>query len=86
LCLPPRPQTINRERPNMAENTFEDPVVRCVDCQRLIFHDEIQKFGLCPDCGTRKVRNVLTLRQGEYDALKAKGHDGFLAKFEGVPL
>lgn len=63
---------------------FTDPVVRCTDCQRIIYRNEIQTFGCCPDCGNKRVRNVLMLKQEERDALAAKGCDEFLALFEGV--
>jgi len=63
---------------------FTDPVVRCTDCQRIIYRQEVQTFGCCPDCGNKRVRNVLTLKQEEKDSLEAKGLHEFLALFKGV--
>ena len=49
--------------------SFNDPVVRCVDCQHLIFRKEIQDVGMCPKCGTKRVKNVLLLTQKEANML-----------------
>lgn len=65
-------------------DAFTDPVVRCTDCQRIIFRDEVQQFGCCPDCGNRRVRNVLTLNDEERAMLEQKGHHKFLELFEGA--
>jgi predicted RNA-binding Zn-ribbon protein involved in translation (DUF1610 family) len=67
------------------EEGFTDPCVRCTDCQRLIFRDEVQQFGCCPDCGNKRVRNVLTLKDDERQMLEQKGYNDFLKLFEGVP-
>ena len=63
---------------------FNDPCVRCTECQRLIFMPEIKEFGACPDCGCKRVRNVLTLNEKEQKLLIDKGFDDFLQLFEGV--
>lgn len=63
--------------------TFTDPVVRCVDCQRIIFRHEIQEFGMCPGCGTKRVKNVLLLTEEEMNELKDKCVSSeFLDEFE----
>jgi hypothetical protein len=64
--------------------SFTDPVVRCTECQRMIFREEIYKCGCCPDCGNRKVRNVLTMKQEEKNLLEDMGCHDFLKLFEGV--
>lgn len=66
---------------------FNDPVVRCVDCQRLIFRQEIRKFSMCPYCGTRRMKNVLVLNDKEMEELKTRGIDPeFIALFEPVTV
>ena len=62
--------------------SFTDPVVRCTECQRMIFMDEVHEQGCCPKCGNRRVRNVLVMEPEERDLLKEKGHHEFLALFE----
>jgi phage FluMu protein Com len=62
---------------------FNDPVVRCVECQKLIFKEAIQMRGKCPQCGCRKVRNVMNLTQSEHKLMIHKGVDPeFLILFE----
>ena len=65
--------------------TFTDPVVRCCDCQKLITREEIKKFGMCPGCGTKRVKNVTLLTEKEMEELKARGiSEDFFKLFEGV--
>jgi Zn finger protein HypA/HybF involved in hydrogenase expression len=67
------------------KESFTDPVVRCTDCQRLITRAEIRKYGLCPDCGNKRVRNVLVLSGKEVERLKEMDIDpAFLAEFTAV--
>jgi hypothetical protein len=64
---------------------FEDPVVRCDSCVRMIFRDELKKHGKCVRCGNRKVRNCDTFTQEEFDLMRERGVDPvFLALFEGL--
>lgn len=51
---------------------FNDPVVRCTECQRMITRQEIQEHGGCPGCGCRRVRNVLVLNDDEMARVKAE--------------
>jgi len=64
--------------------SFDDPVVRCTECQLMITREEIQTHGCCPDCGNRRMRNVLTMLPGERDRLREMGQEDFLALFEEV--
>lgn len=62
---------------------FNDPVVRCTDCQAIVTRDDIRKFGMCPKCGTRRMRNVVVLNAKEMQDLKNADVDpAFLAEFE----
>lgn len=68
---------------------FNDPVVRCDSCQKLIFRKDIQKYGLCSGCGNTRVRNVLVLTPDEMCQMKRWAGDGeidedFLKLFESV--
>jgi hypothetical protein len=65
------------------DEDFNDPVVRCCDCQALITRDAIRDAGSCLKCGARRFRNVLNMTGGEHEALAASGIDpDYLALFE----
>lgn len=67
------------------DGPFDDPVVRCCDCSKLVPKAQIKKHGMCLGCGNRRVRNVQTLSESEMAELKAKKVDPvFLALFEGI--
>lgn len=67
------------------DGQFDDPVVRCCDCKMVIHRNTVKTLGMCPSCGNRRVRNVLTLSEKEMEDLKEKGVDPeFLGLFEGV--
>ncbi|MHC1625550.1 MAG: hypothetical protein ACXQS2_06075 [Methermicoccaceae archaeon] len=73
---------------NKYENSkeFLDPVVRCTECQKLLFREWIKKEGKCRFCGNRRVRSVSALKGEEMAWLSSKGVDKeFLALFEEVP-
>lgn len=62
---------------------FDDPVVRCTECQRLVHREEVAEVGCCPGCGNRRMRNVLAMSGEEMSALSVRGIDpDFLALFE----
>jgi len=54
------------------DGPFNDPVVRCCDCQLLILRETIQKTSGCPECGCRRVRNVLNMSPKEGEWLRGK--------------
>ena len=72
---------------------FNDPILRCDDCQALINRNQLRKFGCCNKCGNRKLKNVQLIKQEEMWALRNHTYfkDGFevpgdfLELFEGVP-
>lgn len=65
--------------------SFTDPVVRCVDCASLITRQDVQKFGMCPNCGCKRVKNVLIMNDKEINELKEKNiSPEFIALFEPV--
>ena len=64
---------------------FEDPIIRCDSCQAIFLREKIHKFGCCPECGNRRVRNVLVMKPDEFRKVKEMGIDPeFLALFEEV--
>lgn len=66
---------------------FPDPVVRCDSCHVIVHRQHIHRVGCCPECGNRRFRNVLTLKEQEMEDLKKTNIDPeFLALFEGVQL
>lgn len=69
------------------QQDFPDPIVRCDSCQAIVYRKHLHKLGCCPECGNRRVRNVLTLKPKEMKRLKKDGVDPeFLSLFEGVEL
>ena len=67
------------------DGPFDDPVVRCCDCQRIIFRAEIARYGGCPECGNKRIRNILTLKPIEMQMLRDKQIDeNFLKLFEAI--
>ena len=67
------------------EAPFEDPIVRCCECNKIVIKLKLKEQGMCPYCGNRRVRNVLTMSDEEMTKLKDQGVDtAFIALFEGV--
>ena len=67
------------------DGPFNDPVVRCDSCTKLIKTANVRKFGMCPHCSNTRVRNVRTFSEGELIQLKEWDIDPeWIALFEGV--
>jgi uncharacterized CHY-type Zn-finger protein len=65
------------------DGDFTDPVVRCDSCAKITLTSELKRIGCCPNCGNRKVRNLLVFNEQELAQMKAWGVDpDFLAVFE----
>ena len=61
---------------------FEDPVVRCDACQRMILATDLRGRGKCV-CGNRRVRNIESFDVTEKDKMMEWGVDEkFIALFE----
>jgi uncharacterized CHY-type Zn-finger protein len=70
-----------------ADQSFNDPVLRCTECSKLLFHEEILKVGKCKYCGCRKIRSVEVFNDLELKLMKNKGIDPeYIALFEEVAL
>ena len=62
---------------------FNDPVVRCNECQKLLRREELAKIGNCKLCGSKSVKEVLTFNSREQKLMRKWGVDeDFLALFE----
>jgi NAD-dependent SIR2 family protein deacetylase len=62
-----------------------EPVLRCDSCHILIRVSTIHKIGSCPDCGNRRMRNLLVLKnEQEMQQIKDWGFHDLAAKFEEV--
>jgi hypothetical protein len=48
-----------------ASKTFNDPLVRCYDCGKLVHRLWIAKFAGCSHCGSRKFRNIQAFTEEE---------------------
>jgi len=66
------------------DGPFRDPVVRCDSCQRLLFREQVQKYGGC-FCGSKRIRNVRSFTPEERELMIQKNVDpDFLALFEEI--
>lgn len=67
------------------DDEFKDPVVRC-ECGTLLQTETLLTMGSCSNCGGRKVRNVLRLKDGEMEQMRKWSIDQkFLDLFEPAP-
>jgi hypothetical protein len=56
------------------DDPFEDPVVRCDSCSRILLTTKLKHLGSCI-CGSRKVRNVMGFTPVEQDLMGKWGVD-----------
>ena len=67
------------------EAEFSDPMLRCDSCAKLVARLSLQELGCCPECGNRRMRNVLAMSESEMDGLINKSIDpAWLKLFQGV--
>jgi len=68
------------------DGPFNDPVLRCDSCSKLVRHVVLTQMGKCPHCGSRKVRKMDTFNSEELKQMQEWGIDqDYLALFEVVP-
>lgn len=48
-----------------ADGPFQEPLVRCDSCVKLILVPTLHKKGMCPHCGNTRMRNIRTLSEEE---------------------
>ena len=66
---------------------FQDPVVRCMDCNKILKREVLHIIGKCPHCGAIKCRNLQVYNSEEAGQMKEWGIDpDFLALFEGINI
>jgi len=64
---------------------FADPVLRCDSCSSIVLSVDLKKYGRCPDCGNRKVRNLQVFSEKEHETMLEWSVDPeFLAQFEAT--
>lgn len=64
------------------DGDFNDPVVRCDSCQKLLRMERLRDRGKCT-CGARKVRNVQSFTAEERGKMDGWGIDpAFIALFQ----
>ncbi len=63
---------------------FDDPVLRCDSCNKLIKRKTLHTIGACSHCGNKRIRNV-TLFNGEEKAqMEEWGFHDFVNEFSPV--
>ena len=68
------------------KDKFQDPVLRCDSCNKLVLSKDLFRLGVCPECGNRKVRKVLLFKEEEFVWMREQGIDPeFFKEFESVP-
>ncbi len=68
------------------DRPFEDPLLRCDGCNKVVTLSFLHRNGTCSHCGHKRVRNLLGLSAEEMEEAKEKDVDpDFLALFEEVP-
>ena len=74
------------KKPNYdKDGPFDDPIVRCCDCNKIIYKAQLRQYGMCPACGNRRVRNVQVVSPEEMAELRFRKVDPeFLALFSEV--
>ena len=65
------------------DGPFNDPVVRCDGCAKIVLQDTLRKMGMCPNCGKRRVNKVSVFNEDELNQMIEWGVDpDFFAIFE----
>ena len=63
---------------------FNDPVLRCDSCQKLVKRADLHKFGCCPACGNKRVRNLTIFNDVERAQMIDWGFQDFVSEYEAV--
>lgn len=68
------------------DGPFNDPVVRCDACNKLILTQELKKAGMC-SCSNTRVRNLRSIDEQDRDQIQSWINEGkvdsdFLILFE----
>ena len=66
------------------QGAFDDPVLRCDSCQKIIKRESLHKLGGCPKCGNRRVRNLTVFNDEEKAEMESWGFHDFVSQYEAV--
>lgn len=66
----------------MENGEFNDPVLRCDSCQKLVKRTTLHKLGCCPDCGNKRVRNLTVFNHTEKAQMEKWGFQDFVDEYE----
>lgn len=75
-----------QEKPYSDDGPFNEPVVRCNECRKLLLLENLLKVGSCKYCGCRKVAKVKSLNDEDLRMVRSWAVDPeWLALFEESP-
>lgn len=66
----------------MAEQGMTEPVLRCMECARLVEMKTIRKHGMCAKCGSKKVKRLHSMMPDEFEWLQ-ENYPEFAKQFHG---
>jgi len=69
----------------MENGEFNDPVLRCDSCTKLVKRTTLHNLGCCGLCGNKRIRALDVFNEDERDQIIEWGHESFLAAFEVAP-
>jgi predicted nucleic acid-binding Zn-ribbon protein len=64
---------------------FNDPILRCEGCTKLVHRQWITYYGGCNHCGNRRFKNVRGMTDIEMEQIKSKTYDFGMEKYEIDP-
>jgi len=65
---------------------FNDPILRCMDCNKLVHRLYISKHGGCNHCGNRRLKNVLAIKEDEMAGIGSGEIDFGIEQSEWHPI
>lgn len=71
-------EKIKARKKYSVDGEFNEPLVMCDSCQELIFITTLHKNGMCPECGSAKVRNIRSLQGEKLEQCRAWVKEGKL--------
>ena len=63
---------------------FNDPVLRCDSCSKIVKRSSLHKFGSCPDCGNKRIRNLTIFNSEERSQMIKWGFESFVNEYQAV--
>jgi hypothetical protein len=49
------------------DGPFNEPVVRCDSCAKLVLTATLKELGMCPHCSNTRVRNARTMNEEDFN-------------------